>query len=125
MPAGSEGDLWLSLIEHIVLPVAAAFAPDLVLISAGFDAHHADPLAGCRLDGAAFAQMARHVRAFAHERGIPLGAVLEGGYAPDALSECVAVTLAALSDGQPPELAAPEPFFTSRAAAHVAHYWGL
>ncbi len=125
VPAGSEGDLWLSLIEHIVLPAAAAFAPDLVLISAGFDAHHADPLAGCRLDGAAFAQMARHVRAFAHERGIPLGAVLEGGYAPDALSECVAVTLAALADGQPPDLAAPEPFFTSRAAAHVAHYWEL
>ncbi len=125
VPAGSEGDLWLSLIEHIVLPAAASFAPDLVLISAGFDAHHADPLAGCRLDASTFAEMARHVRAFARERKIPLGAVLEGGYAPEALAECVAVTLAALTDEQPPESAAPEPFFTARAAAHVAHYWEL
>ncbi len=125
VPAGSEADLWLSLIEHIVLPAAAAFVPDLVLISAGFDAHHADPLAGCRLEASAFARMARHVRAFAHEREIPLGAVLEGGYAPRALAECVAVTLAALADGAPPESAAPEPFFTARAAAHVAHYWDL
>ena len=125
VPAGSEGDLWLSLIEHIVLPAAASFAPDLVLISAGFDAHHADPLAGCRLDASTFAEMARHVRAFAHEREIPLGAILEGGYAPAALAECVAVTLAALADEQPPESAAPEPFFTARAAAHVAHYWEL
>jgi len=125
VPAGSEADLWLSLVEHIVLPVAAAFDPDLVLLSAGFDAHHADPLASCRLDARAFAQMARHVRAFAHERGIPLGAVLEGGYAPHALAQCVAVTLAALADDEPAESAAPEPFFTARAAAHVAHHWEL
>ncbi len=125
VPAGSEADLWLSLVEHIVLPAAASFAPDLVLISAGFDAHHADPLADCRLDASAFAEMARHVRAFAREREIPLGAVLEGGYAPDALAECVAVTLAALVDEESPESAAPEPFFTARAAAHLARYWEL
>jgi acetoin utilization deacetylase AcuC-like enzyme len=125
VPAGSEADLWLSLIEHVVLPAAAAFAPELVLISAGFDAHYADPLASCRLDAQAFAEMARHVRAFAREREIPLGAVLEGGYAPGALAECVTETLAALADDEPPRSAAPEPFFTARAAAHVAHYWEL
>jgi acetoin utilization deacetylase AcuC-like enzyme len=124
VPSGSEADLWLSLVEHVVLPVASSFAPDLVLISAGFDAHYADPLATCRLDAPAFAAMARHVRAFARERAIPLGAVLEGGYAPDALAECVAMTLAALADEEPPESAAPE-FFTARAAAHVARYWEL
>jgi acetoin utilization deacetylase AcuC-like enzyme len=125
VPAGSEADLWLSLIEHIVLPAAASFAPDLVLISAGFDAHRADPLASCRLETSAFADMARHVRAFARERAIPLGAILEGGYAPDVLAECVTVTLGALADDEPPLSAAPEPFFTARAAAHVAHYWEL
>jgi acetoin utilization deacetylase AcuC-like enzyme len=122
VPSGSEADLWLSLVEHIVLPVASAFDPDLVLISAGFDAHYADPLATCRLDARAFMEMARHVRAFARGRAIPLGAVLEGGYAPGALAECVAATLAALADGEPPRSAAPEPFFTARAAAHVAHH---
>jgi acetoin utilization deacetylase AcuC-like enzyme len=60
VPAGSEEDLWLSLLEHIVLPVAEAFEPELVLISAGFDAHREDPLASCRLEAGSFAEMARH-----------------------------------------------------------------
>ena len=50
VPAGSEEDLWLSLVEHVVLPAAVAFEPELVLISAGFDAHRLDPLASCRLE---------------------------------------------------------------------------
>ncbi len=125
VPAGSDEILWLSLLEHVVLPAAASFEPDLVLVSAGFDAHVEDPLAGCRLQTSSFAEMARHVRDFAAQRSIPLGAVLEGGYAPAALAECVVATLAALTDEQPAQSAAPEPFFTSRAAAHVAHYWPL
>ncbi|HWY91196.1 MAG TPA: hypothetical protein VNY31_11040 [Solirubrobacteraceae bacterium] len=69
--------------------------------------------------------MARHVRDFARERAIPLGAVLEGGYAQGALAECVTATLAALAGDEPPESAAPEPLFTPRAAAHIASYWPL
>ena len=42
MPKGSYEDAWLSLLEHIVIPAAEEFHPDLVLISAGFDAHRAD-----------------------------------------------------------------------------------
>jgi len=125
VPDGSDEVLWLSLLEHIVLPAAASFEPDLVLVSAGFDAHLADPLAGCRLETSSFAQMARHVRDFARERSIPLGAVLEGGYALSVLAECVIATLAALADDQPARFAAPEPFFTSRVAAQIAHYWPL
>ncbi len=125
VPSGSEADLWLSLIEHIVLPAATSFEPDLVLISAGFDAHLADPLASCRLEASSFADMARHVRDFARERAIPLGLILEGGYALDALAECVRATLIALTDDAPAESAAPEPIFTSRAAAHIAHHWPL
>ncbi len=125
VPAGSDSELWLSLLEHIILPAAGAFDPDLVLISAGFDAHLADPLADCRLDASDFAQMARHVRDFARSRSIPLGAVLEGGYAPAVLGECVTATLAAFEDKVPAESAAPESFFTSRAAAQIAHHWPL
>ena len=86
VPAGSEADLWLSLIEHIVLPAAQAFDPDLVLISAGFDAHREDPLADCLLEADSFADMARHVRDLAGRLNVPLGAVLEGGYEPAALA---------------------------------------
>lgn len=125
VPAGSESDLWLSLLEHIVLPAATSFEPDLVLVSAGFDAHLEDPLAGCRLETSSFAEMSRHVRDFARERSIPLGLVLEGGYAPAALAESVVATMSALTDDRPAESAAPEPFFTARVASHVGHHWPL
>jgi acetoin utilization deacetylase AcuC-like enzyme len=125
VPAGSEEDLWLSLIEHIVLPVAESFEPDLVLVSAGFDAHRSDPLAGCRLETGSFAEMARHVRDLARKLNVPLGVVLEGGYEPAALAESVLATLAALGDAQPAQSVAPEPLLTSRAAAQIARYWPL
>jgi acetoin utilization deacetylase AcuC-like enzyme len=125
VPAGSEEDLWLSLIEHIVLPAAQAFEPELVLISAGFDAHRRDPLGGCRLESASFAQLARHVRDFAAQLDAPLGAVLEGGYEPAALAQCVLETLTALGGDEPAGSAAPEPLLTSRAAAHIGRYWPL
>jgi acetoin utilization deacetylase AcuC-like enzyme len=125
VPAGSEEDLWLSLIEHIVLPAARAFEPQLVLVSAGFDAHRADPLAGCRLESGSFAEMARHVRDFAEQLEVPLGVVLEGGYEPAALAESVRETLAALAGEEPPRSAAPDALLTARAAAQFARYWPL
>jgi acetoin utilization deacetylase AcuC-like enzyme len=125
VPAGSEENLWLSLIEHIVVPAAEAFDPDLVLVSAGFDAHREDPLAECRLETSSFAEIARHVRDLAQRAGAPLGLVLEGGYAPQALAQSVIATLAALTDEQPASSAAPEQLLTSRAAAHIGHYWQL
>jgi acetoin utilization deacetylase AcuC-like enzyme len=125
VPAGSEEDLWLSLVEHIVLPAAHAFKPELVLVSAGFDAHREDPLAGCRLQTTSFGAIARHVRDLAEQLGVPLGVVLEGGYQPAILGDCVLETLAALSGDEPPLAAAPEAMLTSRAAAQIAHYWPL
>jgi acetoin utilization deacetylase AcuC-like enzyme len=125
VPAGSEEELWLSLLEHVVLPVAEQFAPQLVLVSAGFDAHVADPLAQCRLRSESFAQIACHVRDAAAALGAPLGAVLEGGYEPRALCECVHATLRALAGEGEPVSAAPEALLTSRAAAQIGHYWPL
>jgi acetoin utilization deacetylase AcuC-like enzyme len=95
VPAGTGEAPWLSLVEHVVLAAAREFRPDLVLVSAGFDAHAADPLAGCELRTESFAQMACQVRDFAAAAGAPLGIVLEGGYEPTALAESVAATLAA------------------------------
>lgn len=123
VPAGSQEELWLSLLEYVVIPAARAFEPDLVLVSAGFDAHREDPLADCGLESASFARMARAVRELAAQREAPLGVVLEGGYEPIALADSVRQTLAALGDGQPAESVAPEPLLTARAAAHVGQYW--
>ncbi len=125
VPAGADEALWLSLVEHIVLPVALAFDPDLVLVSAGFDAHRADPLADCHLEAASFAKMACLVRDMAEQLDAPLGAVLEGGYEPAALADSVTATLAALGGEGQSVSAAPEALLTSRAAAGVARYWDL
>jgi acetoin utilization deacetylase AcuC-like enzyme len=125
VPAGSGEELWLSLLEHVVLPAAAEFGPDLVLVSAGFDAHVEDPLAECTLATESFAEMARHVRELAAGLGAPLGAVLEGGYDAAVLADCVEATLLALGGKGTPRSAAPEALLTSRAAAHVGHYWQL
>ena len=97
VPAGSGEDLWLSLLEQRALPAAATFKPDLILISAGFDAHRADPLGGCLLEAESFGRMAERVRELATGLDVPVGAVLEGGYEPVALAESVAATMGAFS----------------------------
>jgi acetoin utilization deacetylase AcuC-like enzyme len=125
VPPGSGEPVWLSLVEHIVVPVLKAFEPDLLLVSAGFDAHRADPLAQCTLTAESFAKMATHVVATARDLGAPFGAVLEGGYDLDALAASVAVTLEAFADDD----AAPEHFerdeLTERAASVAGQYWPL
>ncbi len=123
VPGGSGEELWLSLVEHVVLPAARSFAPDLVLISAGYDAHRADPLAGCMLETASFGELARQVRDLARECGAPLGVVMEGGYEPVSLAQSVRETMVALGDERPPRAAATEA--ASGAAALLSRYWPL
>src|SRR5436190_2565570 len=125
VPPGSGEPIWLSLVEHVVTPVLRSFEPDLILVSAGFDAHRADPLAQCMLATESFAKMATHVASTASSLGVPFGSVLDGGYDLDALAASVAATLEAFADesGQP-ESAEPDEV-TARAAAVVKRYWAL
>lgn len=125
VPPGSGEEVWLSVLEHLILPAGLEFEPDLILISAGFDGHRADPLADCRLESSSYEQLACHVRDFAERCGAPVGAVLEGGYDTEALTESVLATIQALAGGCEPESIAPDPLVTSRAAAHIGHYWTL
>ncbi|HEV2974561.1 MAG TPA: histone deacetylase [Solirubrobacteraceae bacterium] len=122
---GSGEETWLSLLEHVVIPVARAFAPDLVLVSAGFDAHRADPLADCRLETSSFGELARHVRDLASACDVPVGLVLEGGYEPVALARSVRETLLALGDERPPPSASGELLETRRAVAQLSPFWAL
>ena len=95
VPGGTGDDLWTSLVEHVVAPLGRSFAPQLILVSAGFDAHRNDPLASCRVTEEGFAAMTRSVRRLGAELGAPVGFVLEGGYDLAALGSSVAATLAA------------------------------
>jgi acetoin utilization deacetylase AcuC-like enzyme len=125
VPRGADEEVWISVLEHVVLAAAREFRPELVLISAGFDAHRRDPIADCQLETASFAEMTRHVRDMASSVNAPVGAVLEGGYNTAVLAECVQAMLVALEGDAPAESIAPDPVVTSRVAAHVGHYWTL
>jgi acetoin utilization deacetylase AcuC-like enzyme len=69
--------------------------------------------------------MACHVRELARAAGAPVGAVLEGGYQPQALADCVLATIAALNGVGEAESTAPDRIVTSRLGAHVGHFWML
>jgi acetoin utilization deacetylase AcuC-like enzyme len=125
VPAGAGEAAFLSLIEHVVAPVARQYRPDLILISAGYDAHRDDPLGGLALETSSFSAMSSRLRALGEELGAPVGAVLEGGYDLNALATSVAETMAALSgDGAPPEPVARHPL-ADEAADVLGRYWEL
>src|SRR4051812_26134454 len=100
---GGSGDLaWGSLAAYVAGPLIRQWEPQLLLISAGFDAHRDDPLATCRVTEAGFAGMAASLRAAAEAVGAPVGVVLEGGYDLGALSRSMAAVMPVLGDDSPP-----------------------
>jgi acetoin utilization deacetylase AcuC-like enzyme len=124
VPGGSGDALWCSLVEHVVGPLATAFAPELVLVSAGFDAHADDPLAGCEVSDDGYAAMAGSVRRLADSLGVPLGVVLEGGYDLGALARSVARTLEIFgADASPPAPDLPVHPDAAAAASRLAARW--
>jgi acetoin utilization deacetylase AcuC-like enzyme len=86
VPAGLGDDDYVHALRSILVPVADAFRPNLVLVSAGFDAHDADPLANMRLSESGYAEMTRIVKQVAdrHAEGRVVF-LLEGGYDLEAM----------------------------------------
>jgi acetoin utilization deacetylase AcuC-like enzyme len=102
VPGGSGDAVHGSLVEHVVAPLIRAWGPELVLVSAGFDAHRADPLATLRLSEAGFASMTVFLRRACADVGAPLGLVLEGGYAVEALASSMAAVVPVLAASSVP-----------------------
>ena len=94
---GSDGSAWLTAIDRQALPAIRAYRPDLILVSAGFDAHRDDPLGGCLLDSSTYGEMALRVAGLTAELGVPAGAVLEGGYDLTALTDSAIATMEGLA----------------------------
>ncbi|HET8975635.1 MAG TPA: histone deacetylase [Solirubrobacterales bacterium] len=116
---GAGPDEFLSLVQQVVMPVARAYEPGLILLSAGYDAHRDDPLAQCELDDAAYGDMAACFRVLGRELGVPVVVLLEGGYSVGALAASVVTTIEGLQGGE--ARAAPAAFagpYRERLAAH-------
>lgn len=94
MAAGSGDEEYLRAFDHVVAPAVERFRPDLLIVSAGFDAHVDDPLAHMRVSEEGFREMARRAAALAPR----LAAVLEGGYNLATLPALVQAALEGFAD---------------------------
>jgi acetoin utilization deacetylase AcuC-like enzyme len=106
LPARSGEDVYAAAFAGVFLPLLREFDPALILVSAGYDAHKADPLGGMSLEAASFGRFAAWLASLASEVGAaPLALVLEGGYNLGALTEGVAATIRGIEEAR---IAAPE-----------------
>ena len=98
LPENSGSESFRTLYEQKIFPALARFAPDLLMISAGFDAHRDDPLAGLNLETADFRWVTERLCGIANDtaQGRVIS-VLEGGYNLNALQDCAAAHLDGLS----------------------------
>jgi acetoin utilization deacetylase AcuC-like enzyme len=94
LPAAGTDAVYRLAFTEVVLPALRRFAPELLLVSAGFDAHARDPLASMQMTEAGYGWMGRALREVAEETaGGRLGLVLEGGYDLTALEASTAASL--------------------------------
>lgn len=97
-PAGTTGDTYRSAMEEVVLPFSEDFRPTWILVSAGFDAHRADPAAGLRLSAGDFADLTAAILDVAATGRLVL--FLEGGYDLQALKLSTAACVARLTGAE-------------------------
>ncbi len=91
LPPGADGTAFRAAWERTIIPALGRFAPELIIISAGFDAHAADPLAQLRVRTEDFAWLTGELVAAAERHGQGrIVSVLEGGYDLTALADCAA-----------------------------------
>jgi acetoin utilization deacetylase AcuC-like enzyme len=124
VPPGAGDAEFRSLVEHVGAGLVAAWEPQLVLVSAGFDAHRDDPLASCAVSEVGFAAMTATLRAAAERVGAPLGVVLEGGYDLGALARSMTAVAEVLAAPEPPH-ARPVPVhrLAADAARRLRPWW--
>jgi acetoin utilization deacetylase AcuC-like enzyme len=108
LDAGAVSEDYRFVFDAVVVPVVKQFNPDLVLVSAGFDAHERDPLGGMRLTSDAFAAMTAQLRSVAEECcGGRLVVVTEGGYDFRALADSLRAVVGVLAREAAPPAAWP------------------
>ena len=129
LPARSDENAYAAAFAGVLLPALRGYEPEVVVVSAGYDAHRADPLGGMSLESGSFGRMAAAVADLTRELPscAPPAVVVEGGYDLDALAESVEATILGLREkargwehrpGQ-----APKPVREAREV--LAPFWGF
>ncbi|MGH9329963.1 MAG: histone deacetylase family protein [Vicinamibacterales bacterium] len=99
LEAGATDADYRLVYDEVAGPVVESFTPDLLLVSAGFDAHERDPLAGMRVSTEGYAAIVHRLRAAADRAcGGRIAMVTEGGYDLRAFAECLNASIAVLED---------------------------
>lgn len=92
--------------QRLIQPVLDAFAPPLTIVSAGYDAHEQDPLASMRMTSRGYGVIVSRLKEVSERHGV-VALVTEGGYALEALRECLETSIAVLASEAPPETVNP------------------
>jgi len=127
LPPRLGDDDYAALFRELLVPIADAWRPDLVLVSAGFDPHEDDPLGGMAVTPEGFARLCSIVGQIADRHaGGKLALVLEGGYDLSGLAGSVSACIEVLAGAQVPEAGPPSPRgrqAIDRAIAFHSRYW--
>ena len=127
MPAGTDDVDYLAAFDDVICPALESHDPDLLLVSAGFDAHRHDPISRIRLPTETYALLTDRLRSAAEQTDAALAFVLEGGYALDVLAESIALVHETFDGREPIEQEgevsdAVEEVLADVAAAHGLEY---
>jgi acetoin utilization deacetylase AcuC-like enzyme len=132
LSAGADDSAYFAAFDRLVLPIAESYAPDIALVSAGFDAHRNDPLGGMRLSSEAYGRMTRGLTRTLGPT--PVGMFLEGGYDLDALETSLVASLEGMmgeasptgeSGGGPAAPSGPHAADLERARLAARPFWRL
>ena len=109
LPAGTNDSTFVPIYSKIVRPILEQYQPQLILVSAGFDAHFKDPLGNLRITQNGYASSAASlIRAAEHCCDGRICFVLEGGYSFEALTECTQAVMAEMEGNRPRERELPQ-----------------
>lgn len=101
-PPNTGPEAYLQGFEEVIIPLLQAFQPQLILVSAGFDAHQDDPLTSLKLTAQTYYELTRQLKKLANQSNCSLIFFLEGGYNHQALSQSIEACLLALFGEKPP-----------------------
>ncbi|MDB5099143.1 MAG: histone deacetylase superfamily [Cyanobacteria bacterium RYN_339] len=121
LPIGTGDAGYLHTMQEVFAPVVAAFKPELIIISAGYDAHWRDPLGRMGLTVAGFAALTREAQGWADRLcGGKLVALMEGGYDLEALAASMLATVQVLAGVEVADLLGPSPYHEPKAEVERA-----